>query len=99
MVQIGDNKRNNITLFLICCDRLFMCNYVIMIPKENWDLHSFALERFKSYIIQKANNHKSVASSPLHFIDMMWWKLHTNSDFKKYITLKIHLKQLLDDTL
>lgn len=82
MVQIGDNKHNTITLLLICCNRLFMCNYVIMIPKENWDLRSFSVERFKSYISQKANNHKFVISSPLYSIDTMWWKVHTNSDFK-----------------
>lgn len=85
MVQIGDNKHNTITLFLIRWDRLFMCNYVIMIPKENWDLHSFAVERFKSYTIQKANNHKSVVSSPLYSTDIMWWKVHTNSDFKNML--------------
>lgn len=71
MVEIGDNKHNTIALVLICCNRLFMCNYVITIPKENGDLHSVAVERFNSYIIQKANNHKFVASSPLHSTDMM----------------------------
>lgn len=65
-VKIGGNKHNTITLFLICCNRLFMCNYVITFSKENWELHSFAVERFNSYIIKKANNHKFVASSPLY---------------------------------
>lgn len=35
MVETGDNKHSTITLFLICCNRLFMCNYVVTIPKEN----------------------------------------------------------------
>lgn len=81
-MEMGDNKHNTITLFLICCNRLFMCNYVITIPKENWDLHSFAVERFNSYVNQKANNHKFDASSPLYSTDTMWQEVHTNLSFK-----------------